>query len=128
MADTRTFPLADVLSVTTDRLLSRSHMDGLYTLLGYMTGQNLFTHQLVDAADKARPALLEQHPHLANVVPPDGLDQADLMAWLVEAERVYGEEIEVTPLADWAHRDPIEDLCDKIGAEKVFVVPVPPTN
>ena len=121
---TRTFPLADVLSITTGRLLSRSHMDGIYGILSYMTGQDVYTHQLGNAADKAKPALLQQHPHLADVQPPDGVDVADLMAWLVEAERVYGESIEVQPLVDWKHRDPIEDLCDKVGAEKVFVVPV----
>lgn len=126
MTERRTFPLADALSITTDKLLSRSHMGGIYEILGYMTGQSLFTHQLPDAADKAKPALIEQHPHLADIQPPDGLDRADLMAWLVEAERVHGETIEVAPLSDWEHRDPIEDLCDKVGAEKVYVVPVPP--
>ena len=124
---TRTFPPADALSVTTEKLLSRRHMDGIYEILSWMTGQSLFTHQLGDACDKAKPALLAQHPHLADVQPPDGLDQADIMAWLVEAERVHGETIEIAPLSDWEHRDPIEDLCDKVGAEKVYVVPVPPT-
>lgn len=128
MTDSRAFPLSDVLSVTTEKLLSRRHMDGIYDILSFMTGQSLFTHQLGDACDKAKAALLEQHPHLADVRPPDGLDQADLMAWLVEAERVHGETIEVTPLADWQHRDPIEDLCDKVGAEKVYVVPLPPAD
>ncbi|GAA1431824.1 hypothetical protein GCM10009601_51630 [Streptomyces thermospinosisporus] len=123
---TQTFALADVLSVTTEKLLSRRHMDGIYEILNFMTGQNLFTHQLPDACDKAKPALLQQHPHLADVMPPDGLDKHDLMAWLVEAERVHGETIEVTPLSDWEHRDPIEDLCDKVGPEKVWVMPVPP--
>lgn len=125
---TREFPLADALSVTTEKLLSRRHMDGIYEILSYMTGQSLFTHQLGDACDKAKPALISQHPQLAELQPPDGLDRADLMAWLVEAERVHGETIKVTPLSDWEHRDPIEDLCDKVGAEKAFVVPVPPTD
>lgn len=126
MTDTRPFPLADALSVTTDKLLSRSHMDGIYEILNYMTGQSLFTHQLPNAADKAKPALIQQHPYLAELQPPAGLDLADLMAWLVEAERIHGETIEVKPLSDWEHRDPIEDLCDKVGADKVYVVPVPP--
>ncbi|WP_338683916.1 hypothetical protein QD712_25760 [Streptomyces acidiscabies] len=54
----------------------------------------------------------------------DGIDQADLMAWLLDAERAHGEAVEVTPLADWKYRDPIEDACDKVGAEKVFVIPI----
>ena len=128
MTDTRSFPLADVLSVTTGKLLSRRHMDGIYEILSYMTGQSLFTHQLGDACDKATPALLAQHPDLAGVAPAADLDAPDLMAWLVEAERVHGDMIEVAPIADWEHRDPIEDLCDKVGTEKVFVVPLPPAD
>lgn len=124
MTDSRVFPLADVLSVTTGKLLSRRHMDGIYEILSYMTGQSLFTHQLGDACDKAKPALLEQHPHLAGVRPPEGVDVPDLMSWLAATERVHGETIEVTSLAHTAHRDPVEDLCDKVGADKVFVVPI----
>jgi hypothetical protein len=128
MTETRAFPLADILSATTGKLLSRRHMDGIYEILNYMTGQSLFTHQLGDACDKAQPALLEQHPQLADACPPDGLDQPDLMAWLVEAERVHGETLEVAPLAAWEHRDPIEDLCDKVGADKVYVAPIAPQD
>ena len=122
---TRAFPLADVLSITTEKLLSRRHMDGIYGILNFMTGQDVFTHQLGDAVDKVKPALVQQHPHLDGLQPPDGLDKADLMAWLVEAERVHGEEIEVQPLSDWTFRDPIEDACDKFGADQVWVAPVP---
>ncbi|GGW15763.1 hypothetical protein GCM10018980_51730 [Streptomyces capoamus] len=128
MTDSRAFALADVLSVTTEKLLSRRHMDGIYDILSYMTGQSLFTPQLPDACDKAKPALLEQHPQLVDVCPPDGLDRHDLLAWLTEAERVHGETLDVQPLTDWQHRDPIEDACDKVGAEKVYVVPVPPKD
>lgn len=121
----RPYPLADILTVTTGRLLSHRHMDGLYDLLGYMTGDNLFTHQLPRAADVCGPALLAQHPQLANVTPPDGLDAPDLMAWLTNTERQHGEQLPVAPLADgaWQHRNPIEELCDMVGPEKAFVVP-----
>ncbi|MGW0312033.1 DUF7736 domain-containing protein [Streptomyces flavidovirens] len=121
MKEPRSFPLADVLSVTTDCLLSRRHMDGLYSILGYMTGQDLFTHQLIAAADACKPALLAQHPDLAEVRPPADIDAPDLMAWLAEAERVHGESVMVAPLDSWRHRDPIEDACDQVGADKVFL-------
>ncbi|MER6738226.1 DUF7736 domain-containing protein [Streptomyces puniciscabiei] len=128
MTERRAFALSDVLSVTTEKLLSRRHMDGIYDILSYMTGQSLFTHQLPHACDKAKPALLEQHPQLVGVCPPDGLDQHDLLAWLTEAERVHGETLDVQPLTDWQHRDPIEDACDKVGADKVWVVPLSPKD
>lgn len=98
-------------------------MDGLYELLAYMTGQDIYTHQLGAAADAATPALKAQYPFLSELQPPTGSDPADLMAWLVSVEREHGEALTVTPLKDWEHRDPIEDACDTVGADKVFVVP-----
>jgi len=90
--------LADILSVTTDRLMSRRGIAGIYDLLGHMTGNNLFTHELPEAARLCEPALLAQHPRLVGVTPPDGLGNPDLMAWLIEQERVYGETLTVAPL------------------------------
>lgn len=120
----REFPLADILSVTTGRLLSRRHMDGIYDILGYMTGENLFTHQLPRASDACRPALLQQHPQLKDVNPPAGIDAPDLMAWLANAEAEHGETLPVHSVSEWDSRNPVEELCDMVGAEKVFVLPL----
>jgi hypothetical protein len=123
----RDFTLDDILTVTTGRLLSRRHMDGLYDLLGYMTGDNLMTHQLPRAADACAPALLDQHPHLRGVEPPADIDPADLLAWIVNAEGEHGETLPVTPLPpdNWERRNPIEELCDMVEPEKVIVVEAP---
>ncbi|MFJ1653478.1 hypothetical protein ACIOC2_19225 [Streptomyces sp. NPDC088337] len=125
--DSRLFPLADVLTVTTGRLLSHRHMDGVYGILNYMTGESLFTHQLPRAADVCGPALLAQHAQLQGVKPPEDIDGADLKKWLANAEREYGEELPVAPLTagTWETRNPIEELCDMVGPEKVYVAPLP---
>jgi hypothetical protein len=125
MRETRRIPLADVLSITTDHLLSRRHVDGIYDLLRHMTGQDVYTHQLVKVADACAPALVQQHPFLAELKPPKGLDAPDLISWLTEAERVHGETIEVATLDTWEHRDPIEDAAKAVGADKVWVVNLP---
>lgn len=123
----RLFPLADILSMTTGRLLSRRHMDGIYNIADWMTGENLFTHQLPRAADTCGPALLDQHPQLRGVEPPADIDAPDLMVWLANVEREHGEQLPVVPLPPgaWERRNPIEELCDRVGSEKVYVVPVP---
>lgn len=118
---TQTLPLADILSVTGDRLVSRRHMDGIYETLRVMTGQDVFIHQLGDIADAVAPVLVEQHPFLADLKPPPDADAPDLMEWLIEAERVHGQTLEITPIEGWKHREPIEDACNKVGAEKVFL-------
>ncbi|MFE2046379.1 hypothetical protein ACFXAZ_36755 [Streptomyces sp. NPDC059477] len=123
-----TIPLADALSITTDRLVSRRKMAGIYETLRIMTGQDIYTHQLDDVADAVAPALVQQHPFLAHLKPPPGIDAPDLLAWLIEAERVHGETITVEPISDWTHQDPVEGACDKVGAENVFVVKLDPES
>ena len=118
---THSIPLADILSITTDRLMSRRHVDGIYDTLRLMTGQDVYTHQLGTVADAVAPVLIKQHPFLADLKPPPAIDPPDLMAWLIDAERVHGETLEVAPIEGWERRDPIEDACDAIGAEKVFL-------
>jgi hypothetical protein len=118
---TRAFPLADVLSVTTDTLLSDRHVDGLYLLLGYMTGQDVYTHELGIAADACAPALIAQYPWLADLQPGPGHSKAYLKVWLKRAEDEHGATLDVTPLADWVRRDPIEDAADMVGANKIWL-------
>lgn len=119
-------PLADILSITTGRLLSRQHIGGVYAILDYLTGESLMTHQLPRAQEYCAPGLIAQHPFLADVTPPaEGCALADLMAWLEAMEQQHGTELLVQPVAGWEHRDPIEELCDMVGPERVFVVPLP---
>ena len=119
MSATRTFHLGDVLSITTERLVSPRHIDGVYDILGFMTGESLFTHQLPRAARECQGPLLAQHPDLAAIVPPetfgdgskDGAENA-VNLWLAEQVAVYGETREVAPLdaADHTRIDPITEL------------------
>jgi hypothetical protein len=124
MADpaAREFDLADILSITTGRLLSRRHIDGVYDILNHLTGDNLMTHQLPRAAETCRPALLAQHPQLDGVQPPEDMAVPELWKWLAGAETAYGARLPVTPIADWEHRNPIEELAQMIGPDRVVVL------
>ena len=124
----RDFPLADILSITTGRLLSHDHIAGVYRILNHMTGDDLFTHQLGRAAEACRPALIARHPQLANVTPAEDLDAPDLLAWLTVQEGIHGDTLPVTPIAGWHHIDPIEEICGIAGPEKVIVVALPDAN
>lgn len=99
---TREFDLGDILSITTDRLVSPRHIDGVYDILNFMTGDNLFTHQLPRAQDECRPRLLEQHPALALVdaseVTPDNWRE-----WLAAQKVRLGETLSVQALASADH-------------------------
>lgn len=127
----REFALGDVLSVTTDRLLSRDHMQGVYRILNYMTGDDLFTHQLPRAGDECRPHLLAQHPDLAAIeVPQWGhATKEEVYGWLDEMEAQYGATRSVTPLASVDHTriDPLSELVLKgVPADRILPVNLDP--
>jgi hypothetical protein len=133
------FHLGDILSITHERLVSPRHMGGVYDILNYMTGDDLFTHQLPRACRVCRPILLKQHPRLATpevdfevaklgemLQTPSG--KADPKAlvdgWLFTMTLEYGEMLPVEPLrpADYEHHDPIQEAEETVGKDKVIVV------
>ena len=110
---TKTFHIGDILSITDGHLVSPRHIDGVYDILNWMTGESLFTHQLPRASRECRPSLVEQFPDLAAVVYPTGLTKPEqVWEWLADVEAKYGATREVTPLAveDHTSIDPIAEL------------------
>lgn len=125
--ETRTFHIGDILSVIHDRLVSPTRMDGLYQLLDWMTGDNLYTHQMPRASGECVPALRAQHPDLAAVVIPVGLEgEEPVMAWLAEQVAIFGETRQVAPLpaADHTHINPIAELAMKRPDMRVIGIEV----
>ena len=136
---TKTFTIDDILTVTTGRLISRRHIDSVYDLCGFMLHEQLFTHQLSRACKECLPELARQLPHIAANSTLDGIvnDACDAIpegdreagnaaiAALVEKliERC-GEfhEVHDMPANEDGPRDPIQELADMVGSDKVVVV------
>lgn len=121
----RMFDIGDVLSVTTGRLVSARGIEGVYDILGYMTRDNLLTHQLPRAQVACNPVLCAQYPDLPNEANVPELTPEAWQGWLREQRDRFGDTLEVVPLAEWEHRDPVAELVAKKGAENVVVVVVP---
>lgn len=70
MSDTKKFPARVLLTVTTGRLLTKGKggrdngIVDLYELLGWMTNDSPFTHQLGRFAEECKPHLLRMFPEL----------------------------------------------------------------
>lgn len=130
--DTRTFDIGDIVSVTTGILMARRHVGAVYDLLGYMTGEQLMTHQLPRAQGQCRPHLVAQHPDLAAIEVPEppegGWTRETVDAWLDEISAIHGAQHPVDPLPDAqrAPQNPIEELAEMVGPERVFVFPEQP--
>lgn len=128
---TKTFHLGDVLTITTGRLVSPRHMEGVYDILNWMTGDNLMTHQLPRACDECAGPLLAQHPDLAAVTVPvefgdgsEGSAQRAVDEWLAAQVTAFGETREVAPLSTEDHTriDPFDEFA--IVAPHAEVIPV----
>ncbi len=107
----RAFHIGDILSVTTGIFVSPDGIGGLYDILNYMTGDDLYTHQLPRASQQCRPALLAQHPQLTGAdmrgITPDNHRER-----LAEAVEKYGEMLPIRPLDtnDYTPIDPLTEL------------------
>ncbi len=124
------FHISDVLTVTTGRLVSSRHMDGVYDILNYITGDNLFTHQLPRAARECEPWLAAQYPYLMENSPEmqphmerlkadlQNVERDDktktVAAWVEAVREAFGlpEMIPIYEMGEdmHTHIDPIEEL------------------
>lgn len=128
----RDFDLGDILTITTGRLVSPRHIGGVYDILNYMTGDDLFTHQLPRAGRECEGPLLAQHPQLADVVVPEfeGTNDERRVAvevWLAEQVARFGERLPVEPLAaaDHTRIDPLAELALRFPGKLVIAVEIP---
>lgn len=138
------FHFSDVLTITTGRLVSTRHVDGIYDVLNFMTGDELFTHQLPRAADECRPWLATQFPELMEESPAmkEMLDELDNRINPLKGDK-QATEVAVTEFLDQVkekfklpemipvyelgadmhlHIDPVEELKAMVGDENVIVV------
>lgn len=111
------FHLGDVLTITTGNLVSPRHIQGVYEILNFMTGDNLYTHQLPRARRECRGPLLEQFPQLAEV-DASGVDQNNWRDWLAEQVDKYGEYLWVATLTEYTHIDPLLELETMVNAQQ----------
>ena len=103
----RTFHLGDILSLSTGRLVSLRHLDGVYDLLNFLKGEELSTQSPM-VMDGVRPHLLRQFPWLA-IITTEGVTQQNWQEWLQTQIDHYGAQHPV-------ERMPTEDDLDQEGA------------
>lgn len=117
----KAFALGDILSITTHKLVSDRHMDGVYDILNFMTGESLFTHQLPRASEICGPELLKQHPALAEIDAEGVYDKATAESFVTEQIKRYGETLPVVPLSQGIYepRHPIQEAID-MGAKHII--------
>lgn len=127
---TKQFDIGDILSITTERLVSPRGIEGVYGILSFMAGENIYTHQLPRIGDEAKPELLRQHPFLISITAPDweikrnGAEMEQVIqAWVSSIAVQHGEYLAVSPMAmdDHALIDPVVELAAMVEPKKIIV-------
>lgn len=138
MPETKRFPLRTLLSVTTGRLLTKPTKDGngigdLYKILGWMTNDSPFTHQLPRFMVECKPWLLRWFPELEQA--SNELDwlgknikqhgpEAGCETWLGGFAGIMQAEYDVPriPADDHETKDPVDELVSMRGTDEGVVV------
>lgn len=95
----RKFHVGDLLSITTDRLLSpqAGHPEGPYNLMAFMLGRPPKIMKLTEAVNKCRPCLIAQFPEFGAPEMTNALAELDR----IRATKTKREESLV--LQEWYH-------------------------
>ncbi len=116
------FHIGDVLTVTTGKLVSPRGIDGAYSILGYMTGDKLYTHQLGRAMDECKPYLLQQHPQLGTI-DASAVSAGTWSSWLQDQVAKFGETLPVLAMPESAHKliEPLDELKEMVGSRAIVI-------
>ena len=120
------FHISDVLTVITGYHLSRDGVAGVYRILNYMTGADIYTHQIPRALASCAPVLKAQFPHLAEAETQwsGASTQEDCAAWVAQFEPEY---LDVRALDTCENRDPIAEAIGMMG-DVTRVIPIRPDD
>lgn len=123
-SETKTFHVGDILSITTDKLVSPEHIGGVYKILNHLTADNLFTHQLPRAGRECEPYLRACFPDLAAIEAPDFEGEEHVFRWLAEIVEKHGETREVEPMRDGIHeyRNPLAEAEEMMPGKVIPLV------
>lgn len=126
MSETKQYHLSDVLTITTGLLVSERHVDAIYDILGWMTGEQLYTHQLPRAWRECAPVLCAHFPSLpveSDITVDLRIDEVRA-AWLAEQVARFGEHLEVPrlPAREPQYDTPIADAIEMVGDPTKVIV------
>lgn len=120
---TKEFSTASVLTVITGTLLT--DIGCVYEILNWMTGDDLYTHQLPRASRECTPELLKQFPQFASL--PSGLSKETWKAWLDGMVAEHGQVLSVAKLPVEAHEfiDPMTEAAEFFRPDQIIEVKLP---
>ena len=93
------FDLGTILTVTTAKCRLFTKIENLYKILNYLTGEDIFTHQIPRAHEIARPYVLSLYPNLKGVGEDVVIESyEDVVTFLNEQKKIYGDKFILSPI------------------------------
>lgn len=127
--ETKLFHIGDIITITSGGIMvSPRKIKGVYDILGWMTGEQLFNHQLIRALGQCEPILKELYPAIAAIKIPnfDHLPESDRgdawITWLGQQADLFGETLPVPKLTVHTPVDPIQELTEMMVNKPIIVV------
>lgn len=113
--------MATLLGVTTGRLMG--DMGDLYRFYEAYTGSPVFTHQLPRLFHQTHQTIIAQYPFIRKVDLSE-IDRDNYKVVLSNLVAEHGDSFDVARPLLTKHlvKEPISELVDKVGADKVTVV------
>lgn len=97
MTEQRDFPIADILTATTGRIVNHRGVRAIHELLSWLAGQPVGDEELPSSLERYVPLLLTQHPWLLEVSPPcRQASKAEIGAWVAKQRVLHGNTLTIT--------------------------------
>jgi len=110
------FTTGEIISAATGILCCP--VERLYAIYNFMTGDNLFTHQLPRAFKVCQSHIQTQCPWVKELKSSECTEET-WRDFIKDAEKIYGLEHELTKLPDgiWNVKDPIQEAVEIMGKD-----------
>jgi hypothetical protein len=118
----KTFTLGQVLTVTSGKMLCEGGMKDLYEILNYLTGDEIYTHQIPSALDQCRPYVLSSYPFI-ETIDVSGINRANFIESISDMKMRHGNKfaLDEIPHGEQRQRLIYDDLPDE-ALNKVIIV------
>lgn len=114
------FKIEVVLSAIQGVLLCK--IGEVYEVLNFLTGDNLYTHQLPRAGQVCRVKVFQQHPFL-KTIDLEGVTTQNWKQVIDKIKELHPHTISLTPIDNWHHIDPVEEAAEMMGGtDKIITV------
>jgi hypothetical protein len=121
---TKDFPTAAVLSTITGRLVCEDGIGGVYEVLNWMTGEDVYTHQIPRISKEAAAALIAAQPALSKAIEEaDRVTPDNWREWLAVWTERYGETIACPRMTVDQHEriDPLSEAAEKFHPDRIII-------